>query len=100
MDLALALWQLNPAAEYRLNDDKTQIAEWRGPGPEPTADELAAAWAQYQAAQQATLASPQPAAVDPAAIGAALNALPERQPLTKADLTPLLALFGAGAGQA
>jgi hypothetical protein len=48
MDLALALWQINPAAEYRLNDDKTQIAEWRGPGPEPTADELAAAWAAYQ----------------------------------------------------
>jgi hypothetical protein len=97
MDLALALWQINPAAEYRLNDDKTAILEWRGPGPEPTADELAAAWAQYQAAQQA---APQPAAVDPAAIGAALDALPEGQPLTKADLAPLLALFGAGAGQA
>jgi hypothetical protein len=94
IDLALALWQINPAAEYRLNDDKTAILEWRGPGPEPTADELAVAWAQYQAAAQ----TPPPAAVDPAAIGAAVNALPEGQPLTKADLAPLLALFGAGAG--
>jgi hypothetical protein len=93
MDLALALWQLNPAAEYRLNDDKTQIAEWRGPGPEPTADELAAAWAQYQAAHPDR---PPPPAVDPAAIGAALASLPEDQPLTKVDLASLLALFGGG----
>jgi hypothetical protein len=97
MDLALALWQINPAAEYRLNDDKTQIVEWRGPGDEPTTDELPAAWAAYQDPQTRR---PQPAAVDPAAIGAALDALPEGQPLTKADLAPLLALFGAGAGQA
>lgn len=42
---------------------------------------------------------PPPPAVDPAAIGAALASLPDDQPLTKADLAPLLALFGAGAGQ-
>jgi hypothetical protein len=45
-------------------------------------------------------AAAQQRAVDPAAIGAALDALPADQPLTKADLAPLLALFGAGAGQA
>jgi hypothetical protein len=44
--------------------------------------------------------APPPPAVDPAAIGAALDALPEGQPLTKADLAPLLALFGAGVGPA
>jgi hypothetical protein len=38
-------------------------------------------------------------AVDPAAIGAALAALPDDAPLTKADLAPLLALFGVSAGQ-
>jgi hypothetical protein len=50
-----------------------------------------------------TITPPAPApppAVDSAAIGAALDALPEGQPLTKADLAPLLALFGAGVGQA
>jgi hypothetical protein len=41
-------------------------------------------------------APPPPPAVDPAAIGAALASLPDDQPLTKADLAPLLALFGAG----
>jgi hypothetical protein len=43
-------------------------------------------------------AAAQQRAVDPAAIGAALASLPDDQPLTKADLAPLLALFGAGAG--
>jgi hypothetical protein len=92
MDLALAIWQINPAAEYRLTDDKSGILEWRGPGDEPTAEALAAAWAQYQVEHPDR---PPPPAVDPAAIGAALAALPEDQPLTKADLAPLLALFGA-----
>lgn len=50
MDLALAIWQIDPTAEYRLTSDKTAILEWRGPGPEPTADDLAAAWTTYQAA--------------------------------------------------
>lgn len=49
MDLDLAIWQINPAAEYRLTDDKAALLEWRGPGKEPTADELTAAWTQYQA---------------------------------------------------
>lgn len=48
MDLALALWQSDPAAEYRLSDDKSRIEEWRGPGKEPTATDLAVAWAAYQ----------------------------------------------------
>jgi hypothetical protein len=43
--------------------------------------------------------TPAPPAVDSAAIGAALASLPDDHPLTKADLAPLLALFGAGAGQ-
>lgn len=51
MDLALAIAQFNPLAEYRLNDAKTAIIEWRGPGPQPSAAQLTAAWAAYQASQ-------------------------------------------------
>lgn len=61
MDLALAIWQINPAAEYRLNADKTKIEEWRGPGPQPTPDEMQAAWDAYQS-QQATAISAKQAA--------------------------------------
>jgi hypothetical protein len=39
-----------------------------------------------------------PPAVDAAAIGAALASLPADQPLTRADLAPLLALFGVSRG--
>jgi hypothetical protein len=62
MDLTIALWQLNPAAEYRLNDDKSAILEWRGPGDAPTAQQLTDAWAAYVAEQ---------AAVETAALAAA-----------------------------
>jgi len=57
MDLDLALWQLNPQAAYLLSEDKTAIVEWRGPGEEPTADQLAAAWTAYQAAEAAKVAA-------------------------------------------
>lgn len=50
MDLSLAIYQINPLAEYRLNDAKTAILEWRGPGPQPTGQQLTDAWAVYQAA--------------------------------------------------
>jgi predicted ATPase len=63
MDLALALWQIDPAAEYRLDHAHgDQIIEWRGPGAQPTDKELAAAWAAYQ--------DPQTRRVDPAAAAA------------------------------
>lgn len=50
MDLALAIWRINPQAEYRLNDsaNPTEIVEWRGPGPEPTQAELEDSWAWCQ----------------------------------------------------
>lgn len=49
VDLPLALWQINPAAEYLLNDAHDQIVEWRGPGEQPTQEELEAAWVAYLA---------------------------------------------------
>jgi len=48
MDLDLAIWQFNPAAQYTLNAAKTAIAEWRGPGSQPTQTQLDQAWADYQ----------------------------------------------------
>ncbi len=44
MDIALALWQINPEYEYLLNDDKTEIIEWRNEDSQPTPAELEAAW--------------------------------------------------------
>jgi hypothetical protein len=54
MDIALAIHRLNPAGEYRLNDTKDAILEWRGPGKEPTHAELQAAWAAIAQEEQAT----------------------------------------------
>jgi len=48
MDLDLAIWQFNPAAQYTLNAAKTAIAEWRGPGSQPTQGQIDSAWADYQ----------------------------------------------------
>lgn len=50
IDYALAIWKINPAAEYRLNKSVPpgqQILEWRGPGKEPTEAELRAAYQAY-----------------------------------------------------
>lgn len=46
MDLALAIWHINPKATYRLDDsaNPTRIIEWRGPGPKPTAAQLEESW--------------------------------------------------------
>lgn len=46
MDLALAIWHIDPAAEYLLDDsaNPTTIVEWRGPGPQPTPAELDESW--------------------------------------------------------
>lgn len=50
IDYAMALWRINPASEYRLNRSvppDQEILEWRGPGKEPTAEELQVAWTAY-----------------------------------------------------
>jgi hypothetical protein len=52
MDLDLAIWQIAPNASYRLNADKSAIAEWRGPDLQPTPTQLQTAWDAYIAAQQ------------------------------------------------
>jgi hypothetical protein len=87
MDLALALWQINPAAEYRLNDDKTTILEWRGPGPEPTADELAAAWEVVQIVQAGA-----PPSLNEQ-LANALASLPQDTAVTGAQLAQVIALL-------
>lgn len=51
MDLSIAIARINPAAMYRLSDAKDAILEWRGPGVQPTAQQLTDAWAAYQAEQ-------------------------------------------------
>lgn len=47
IDLALAIYHINPKARYRLSSSAPPhtIIEWRGPGPQPTQAELEAAWA-------------------------------------------------------
>ena len=50
IDYAIAIWRINPASEYRLNKSvppDQEILEWRGPGKQPTAEELLAAWTAY-----------------------------------------------------
>lgn len=64
MDLDLAIWRLNPTAAYRLNAAKDAILEWRGPGDEPTAQQLTDAWAAYVAEQAATETAAQAAATE------------------------------------
>jgi hypothetical protein len=87
MDLVLAIWQINPAAEYRLNDDKTAILEWRGPGPEPTADELVAAWEVVQIVQVGA-----PPALNEQ-LANALASLPQDTAVTGAQLAQVIALL-------
>lgn len=74
MDLTIAIWQLNPAAQYRLNDDKTAILEWRGPGDQPTPQQLQAAWDAYAAARDAASAAAQAATTERTAAGNDLGA--------------------------
>lgn len=48
MDMALAIYKLDPQAEYRLNhaqaDGRQVIVEWRGPGTQPTQAEIDLGW--------------------------------------------------------
>lgn len=93
MDIAIAIWQINPAYEYLLTEDNTAIAEWRTPGvAQPTPEELAAAWATYQAnqaaAQQAAQQADAQRAADQQAVLAGLTAL--GQPNAAAALARLL----------
>jgi hypothetical protein len=87
MDLALAIWQIDPAAEYRLNEDKSAILEWRGPGSEPTAEELNAAWMAYQEAHPAS--NPQQRAADNALVVQAFAAV-VTDPAAQAALSRIL----------
>jgi hypothetical protein len=64
MDLDLAIWRISPGAEYRLSTDKQSILEWRGPGDEPTAQQLTAAWAAHVAEQAATSSTAQATATE------------------------------------
>jgi hypothetical protein len=50
INLSLAIYKINPSAEYRLSSSiaPNEIVEWRGPGPQPTEDELYAAWDELQ----------------------------------------------------
>ena len=53
-DLAMGLWALNPEYEYMLSDDKSEIVEWRSELPQPTNEDIIAAWMQCQEAFQLT----------------------------------------------
>jgi hypothetical protein len=46
IDLSLAIWKINPSAEYRLSQSNPphSIIEWRGPGPQPSEIEIYEAW--------------------------------------------------------
>ena len=51
MNVALALWKINPEAKYTLThanaDSWNDIIEWFGPGDKPTVQELDDAWQAY-----------------------------------------------------
>lgn len=48
IDFAIAIETCRPGAAYRLNhsvpDGTQEIVEWRGPGEQPTPQELGVAW--------------------------------------------------------
>jgi len=44
MDMALAIWQIDPSYEYTLANDKSEINEWRAGVPQPDQATLEAAW--------------------------------------------------------
>lgn len=87
MDLALALHRINPDAEYRLNDDKTAIADWRGPGQQPTQAQLQAAWDAVVAEQGAATTTRQ---ADVAEVQALLDKVTGGTSLTQAELRAAL----------
>ena len=72
MDLDLAIFQLAPTSAYRLNDTRSAILEWRGPGVQPTTQQLTDAWTAYQAAQTTKTND---AATQRSAVAAQLQAL-------------------------
>ena len=75
MDVDLAILQLGKNNnQYKLNDAKTGIQEWRGSDPEPTQSELTAAWNTYKANADAAAYKEQRAAQYPP-IGDQLDAL-------------------------
>ncbi len=51
MDIYLTVDRLRPGAAFLHTPDKTGILEWRDGRAQPTAAELAAAWAEVQAEQ-------------------------------------------------
>ena len=96
MDLALAIEETRPGALYRLNKSvqpDQEIIEWRGPGDEPTQQELENAWQIYserEAAEQAASDKLKSNIVTIAqsAVGVALNDLTQGQ--TRALLAVML----------
>lgn len=57
MDMALAIWLIDPAAEYVLDDSAkpTKILIWRGKGKQPTPTEMEKALADYHPVEEPTL---------------------------------------------
>jgi hypothetical protein len=49
MDIARAISQSRPEAQWSLSGDDYSTLQWVGPGEPPTIDELEAAWAALQA---------------------------------------------------
>ena len=57
MDIALALWLIDPTAEYVLDDsaNPTKILIWRGKGKQPTSTEMEKALTNYHPVGEPTL---------------------------------------------
>lgn len=57
MDMALAIWLIDPTAEYVLDDsaNPTKILIWRGKGKQPTEKEMEIALANYHTVEEPTL---------------------------------------------
>ena len=93
MELQIAIAEIDPKARYLLNHsvgDGTQtIIEWRGPGPQPTPQELQATWDAYEAAKAIEDAAEAQKEVDKQAAIVELSKTPEGQQILKAiGITP------------
>lgn len=88
MELQIAIAEIDPKMQYRLNHsvgDGTQvILEWRGPGPQPTQQELEDAWAIVEGRVAAEAATEAQKEADKQAAIIELNKTPEGQEILKA----------------
>ena len=95
MDIALAIEEIRPGASYRLNKSippDQEIVEWRGPGDEPTQQELEDVWQIYSEREVVERAACDQLksniiSIAQSAVGVALN------DLTQAQTRALLALM-------